>query len=118
MGREVRVEDVLGRAAIEVDFARVARYLNGRAVLVTGAGGSIGRELCRQVSATGARRLVPIPCGDIRVDLIAANRLQWFAEARQRFRGPVQRGGGEGCIFCRSGCARSTAAFMAAAVPA
>jgi FlaA1/EpsC-like NDP-sugar epimerase len=56
--REVRVEDVLGRAAIEVDFARVARYLNGRAVLVTGAGGSIGRELCRQVSATGARRLV------------------------------------------------------------
>ena len=42
--REVRVEDVLGRAAIEVDFARVARYLNGRAVLVTGAGGSIGRS--------------------------------------------------------------------------
>ncbi len=58
--REVRVEDVLGRAAIEVDFARVARYLNGRAVLVTGAGGSIGRELCRQVSATGARRLVMV----------------------------------------------------------
>ena len=58
--REVRVEDVLGRAAIEVDFARVARYLNGRSVLVTGAGGSIGRELCRQVSATGARRLVMV----------------------------------------------------------
>ncbi|HEX2502555.1 MAG TPA: nucleoside-diphosphate sugar epimerase/dehydratase [Miltoncostaeaceae bacterium] len=58
--REVRVEDVLGRAAIEIDFARVARYLNGRAVLVTGAGGSIGRELCRQVSATGARRLVMV----------------------------------------------------------
>ena len=58
--REVRVEDVLGRAPIEVDFARVARYLNGRAVLVTGAGGSIGRELCRQVSATGARRLVMV----------------------------------------------------------
>jgi FlaA1/EpsC-like NDP-sugar epimerase len=58
--REVRVEDVLGRAPIEIDFARVARYLNGRAVLVTGAGGSIGRELCRQVSATGARRLVMV----------------------------------------------------------
>jgi FlaA1/EpsC-like NDP-sugar epimerase len=56
----VRVEDVLGRAPIEVDFARVARYLNGRAVLVTGAGGSIGSELCRQVSATGARRLVMV----------------------------------------------------------
>ena len=56
--REVRVEDVLGRAPIEIDFARMARYLNGRSVLVTGAGGSIGRELCRQVAAIGARRLV------------------------------------------------------------
>jgi FlaA1/EpsC-like NDP-sugar epimerase len=58
--REVRVEDVLGRAPVEIDFARVARYLNGRSVLVTGAGGSIGRELCRQVAAIGARRLVMV----------------------------------------------------------
>ena len=58
--REVRVEDVLGRASVDIDFARVARYLNGRAVLVTGAGGSIGRELCRQVAAVGARRLVMV----------------------------------------------------------
>ena len=58
--REVRVEDVLGRAPVEIDFARVARYLNGRTVLVTGAGGSIGRELCRQVAAVGARRLVMV----------------------------------------------------------
>ena len=58
--REVRVEDVLGRAPVEIDFERVARYLNGRAVMVTGAGGSIGRELCRQVAAIGARRLVMV----------------------------------------------------------
>jgi FlaA1/EpsC-like NDP-sugar epimerase len=58
--REVRVEDVLGRAPVESDFARVARYLNGRTVMVTGAGGSIGRELCRQVAAIGARRLVMV----------------------------------------------------------
>jgi FlaA1/EpsC-like NDP-sugar epimerase len=56
--REVRVEDVLGRAPVEIDFARMARYLNGRSVLITGAGGSIGRELCRQVATIGARRLV------------------------------------------------------------
>jgi predicted P-loop ATPase len=35
--------------------------------------------------ATGARRLVPIPCGEFRIVLIAASRLQWFAEARQRY---------------------------------
>jgi FlaA1/EpsC-like NDP-sugar epimerase len=58
--RKVRVEDVLGRAPVEVDFEKVARYLNGRSVLVTGAGGSIGRELCRQVAASGARRLVMV----------------------------------------------------------
>ncbi len=62
--REVRVEDVLGRAPIEIDFARVSRYLNGRAVLVTGAGGSIGRELCRQVAAVGARSLIMLDHGE------------------------------------------------------
>jgi FlaA1/EpsC-like NDP-sugar epimerase len=56
--REVQVEDVLGRAPVEVDFSRVSRYLNGRTVLVTGAGGSIGSELCRQVMSAGPRRLV------------------------------------------------------------
>ncbi len=58
--REVRVEDVLGRAPVEVDLAKVARYLNGRTVMVTGAGGSIGSELCRQVIALGVRRLVMV----------------------------------------------------------
>ena len=58
--RKVRVEDVLGRAPVEIDFEKVARYLNGRTVLVTGAGGSIGRELCRQVAASGARRLIMV----------------------------------------------------------
>ena len=56
--REVRVEDVLGRDPVRVDMARVARYLNGKSVLITGAGGSIGRELCRQVAGIGPRRLV------------------------------------------------------------
>jgi FlaA1/EpsC-like NDP-sugar epimerase len=56
--REVQVEDLLGRAPMEIDFARVARYLTGRSVLVTGAGGSIGSELCRQIAIVGPRSLV------------------------------------------------------------
>ena len=58
--REVRVEDVLGRAPVEIDFTNAARFLNGKVVLVTGAGGSIGSELCRQIVAVGARRLVMV----------------------------------------------------------
>lgn len=58
--RDVRVEDVLGRDAVRVDMAQVARYLNGKCVLVTGAGGSIGRELCRQLVTVGPRRLVMV----------------------------------------------------------
>jgi FlaA1/EpsC-like NDP-sugar epimerase len=58
--REVRVEDVLGRAQVEIDFPRAAQYLNGKVVLVTGAGGSIGSELCRQIVAVGAKRLVMV----------------------------------------------------------
>ncbi|MGD9573591.1 MAG: polysaccharide biosynthesis protein [Thermoleophilia bacterium] len=75
--REVRVEDVLGRAPVEIDFARVARYLNGRSVLVTGAGGSIGRELCRQVAAIGARRLIMVDHAEnnlFEVDMALRNR--------------------------------------------
>jgi FlaA1/EpsC-like NDP-sugar epimerase len=56
--REVQVEDVLGREPVEVDLASVASYLAGQTVLVTGAGGSIGAELCRQIARVAPRRLV------------------------------------------------------------
>jgi FlaA1/EpsC-like NDP-sugar epimerase len=56
--REVRVEDVLGRDPVRVEIDRVGAYLRGRTVLVTGAGGSIGAELCRQIARVGAKRLV------------------------------------------------------------
>src|SRR5947209_727310 len=56
--REVRVEDMLGREPVRMELERVGAYLEGEVVLVTGAGGSIGGELCRQIARVGPRRLV------------------------------------------------------------
>jgi FlaA1/EpsC-like NDP-sugar epimerase len=56
--RPVQVEDVLGREPIEVVLEEVASYLRDETVLVTGAGGSIGAELCRQIARLGASRLI------------------------------------------------------------
>ncbi len=56
--REVKVEDVLGREPVVVELARVGAYLEDQVVLVTGAGGSIGSELCRQIARVGPKLLV------------------------------------------------------------
>ena len=56
--RPVQVEDILGREPVEVDFEAIAEYLRGETVLISGAGGSIGSELCRQAARAGAARLI------------------------------------------------------------
>src|SRR5215211_5245686 len=56
--REIKVEDVLGREPVRMEVERVGEYLTGRVVLVTGAGGSIGAELCRQIARVGPSRLI------------------------------------------------------------
>jgi FlaA1/EpsC-like NDP-sugar epimerase len=48
--REVRIEDLLGREPVKLHLTEIAEYLRGERVLITGAGGSIGSELCRQVA--------------------------------------------------------------------
>jgi len=56
--REVRLEDVLGREPVRMEIEAIGAYLAGRRVLVTGAGGSIGAELCRQIARVGPSALV------------------------------------------------------------
>jgi FlaA1/EpsC-like NDP-sugar epimerase len=56
--RELRYEDLLGRAPVETDMAAIAGYLRGRRVLVTGAAGSIGSELCRQIASFEPESLI------------------------------------------------------------
>jgi FlaA1/EpsC-like NDP-sugar epimerase len=58
--RRVSVEDLLRREPVAIDLDAVADYINGASVLVTGGGGSIGSELCRQILALGPRRLTAL----------------------------------------------------------
>lgn len=55
--RELTESDLLGRSEVSVDLSTISRYVTGRRVLVTGAGGSIGSELCRQVFGLGPSEL-------------------------------------------------------------
>lgn len=55
--KEVAIEDLLGRKPVLPDWKAIRDWLGGRSVLVTGAGGSIGAELCRQCARHGARRI-------------------------------------------------------------
>jgi FlaA1/EpsC-like NDP-sugar epimerase len=56
--RDVRIDDLLGRDPVELDLKSVQRELEGEVVLVTGAAGSIGSELCRQIQDFKPRKLV------------------------------------------------------------
>ena len=62
--RPVQVEDVLGREPVDVDLETSASYLQNETVLVTGAGGSIGSELCRQIARLGPQRLILVDQGE------------------------------------------------------
>jgi FlaA1/EpsC-like NDP-sugar epimerase len=60
--RKVELEDLLGRDPVQLDVKGLSELLSGQTVLVTGAGGSIGSELCRQIARFGVARLV---CVDV-----------------------------------------------------
>jgi FlaA1/EpsC-like NDP-sugar epimerase len=56
--KPVRIEDLLGREPIKADMKEVFEFINDKVVLVTGGGGSIGSELCRQVAAHNPKQLI------------------------------------------------------------
>ncbi len=58
--RDVDIEDLLGREAVQVNLKEISGYLEGRIVMVTGGGGSIGSELCRQIARFKPRRLIAL----------------------------------------------------------
>ena len=62
--REVEITDLLQRAPVEIDSNLIGSSLSGRRVLITGAGGSIGRELCRQVARWGPSTLILLGHGE------------------------------------------------------
>ena len=56
--KDVEVQDLLGRAPIQVNLDEIYRYIGGKVVLVTGGGGSIGSELCRQIAKSNPKQLI------------------------------------------------------------
>jgi FlaA1/EpsC-like NDP-sugar epimerase len=58
--RNLDIEDLLGRDPVELDIESISGYLKDRVILVTGGGGSIGSELCRQIAGYGPRKLIAL----------------------------------------------------------
>ena len=74
--RPVEIEDLLGRDPVSIDTAHVEAMIAGKSVLITGAGGSIGSELCRQLARFGPARLVLLDSNEFAL----YNIEQWFRQ--------------------------------------
>lgn len=68
--KKVEVEDLLGRDPVELDMALISRELTNKTILVTGAGGSIGSEICRQVSKFEPKKIILLGHGENSIYLI------------------------------------------------
>ena len=62
--RDVRIEDLLRREPVQTEIEKVAEFLNGKRVLITGAGGSIGSELCRQICSCHPKEIMLVGHGE------------------------------------------------------
>jgi FlaA1/EpsC-like NDP-sugar epimerase len=62
--KELRIEGLLPRRSVKVNIGEIARFLSDKAVLVTGEGGSIGGELCKQLSSFPLKKLILLGKGE------------------------------------------------------
>ncbi|MDW0116313.1 nucleoside-diphosphate sugar epimerase/dehydratase [Sporosarcina thermotolerans] len=68
--QDVRIEDLLGRDEIQLDMEAIANKLTGKTIMITGAGGSIGSEICRQVNRFTPKKLILLGHGENSIYLI------------------------------------------------
>jgi FlaA1/EpsC-like NDP-sugar epimerase len=78
--KEVAIEDLLGRQPVKPDWKAIRAWLGGRSVLVTGAGGSIGSELCRQCARHGARSVALLEIDELALVTIEAELRRDFPQ--------------------------------------
>ena len=77
--QDVKIEDLLGRDEVELDVKAIADKLTGKTILVTGAGGSIGSEFCRQVSEFRPKKLILVGHGENSIYTIDMELRQKFS---------------------------------------
>ncbi len=78
--KEVAIEDLLGRKPVTPDWKLIRAWLGGRTVMVTGAGGSIGSELCRQCARHGARKLALLEVDELALTTIHTELMRAFPD--------------------------------------
>jgi FlaA1/EpsC-like NDP-sugar epimerase len=85
--RNVEIQDLLGRPPVKLDSENIRQVLTNRVVAVTGAGGSIGSELCRQIASFNPTRLLLIEQSEVQIFQIGTDRARirrnYFAACRR-----------------------------------
>jgi FlaA1/EpsC-like NDP-sugar epimerase len=79
--KKIDVEDLLGRAPVELDMAQIAKGITNQTVLVTGAGGSIGSEICRQICNFRPQKVILLGHGENSIYLINQELMNKYAQS-------------------------------------
>lgn len=82
--REISLEDLLRRDPIQLDFEKITSYIAGKTVLITGAGGSIGSEISRQISRVGAKEIILLGRGENSIYEIHQELIRKYPEQNYR----------------------------------